>query len=133
MTHDPRVSDPCPVCGEDNRCEIARGSSHCWCFEVEVAPEARSPVGEGLDTSCLCPKCLGELVTSPCIRICELDPASGLCRGCLRTIEEIQDWPSSSNREKLEILRVIRVRKQELAKPDPSPAEEAPRRPGGDS
>jgi predicted Fe-S protein YdhL (DUF1289 family) len=30
--------------------------------------------------------------TSPCVGVCELDQASGLCRGCLRTLQEIARW-----------------------------------------
>jgi uncharacterized protein len=30
---------------------------------------------------------------SPCNRICRIDTATGWCIGCLRTIEEIMDWP----------------------------------------
>ena len=31
-------------------------------------------------------------VPSPCINVCRMDPATGLCEGCLRTIEEIANW-----------------------------------------
>ncbi|HEU4951899.1 MAG TPA: DUF1289 domain-containing protein [Holophagaceae bacterium] len=31
-----------------------------------------------------------------CIHVCELDPASGLCRGCHRTAEAICAWPGGS-------------------------------------
>ncbi|MCQ8781265.1 DUF1289 domain-containing protein [Mangrovibrevibacter kandeliae] len=31
-------------------------------------------------------------IDSPCTRVCVIDPASGLCRGCRRTIEEIASW-----------------------------------------
>jgi len=30
---------------------------------------------------------------TPCIHVCELDPGTGLCRGCHRTAEEICAWP----------------------------------------
>jgi predicted Fe-S protein YdhL (DUF1289 family) len=29
---------------------------------------------------------------SPCISVCEMDPRSGYCRGCLRTLDEIAAW-----------------------------------------
>ena len=29
---------------------------------------------------------------SPCIDVCQMDAASGLCAGCLRTIDEIAGW-----------------------------------------
>ncbi|MDQ2918233.1 MAG: DUF1289 domain-containing protein [Casimicrobiaceae bacterium] len=31
-------------------------------------------------------------VPSPCISVCRFDPASGLCTGCLRTLDEIAAW-----------------------------------------
>jgi uncharacterized protein len=31
-------------------------------------------------------------VPSPCISVCRMDAASGLCEGCFRTIEEIAAW-----------------------------------------
>lgn len=31
-------------------------------------------------------------VPSPCIGLCILDPETGFCKGCLRTIEEIGAW-----------------------------------------
>ena len=29
---------------------------------------------------------------SPCISVCVLDAATGYCRGCARTLEEISNW-----------------------------------------
>lgn len=31
-------------------------------------------------------------VPSPCVSICRMDAASGLCEGCLRTLDEIAAW-----------------------------------------
>ena len=31
-------------------------------------------------------------VPSPCISVCKMDPTSGWCQGCLRTIDEIASW-----------------------------------------
>lgn len=33
-------------------------------------------------------------VPSPCINICKMDPATGWCQGCQRTIAEIAGWGS---------------------------------------
>ena len=41
---------------------------------------------------------------SPCVGICLLDPATGCCRGCLRTVEEIASWCDASAAEKRTIL-----------------------------
>ncbi|MEO8079940.1 MAG: DUF1289 domain-containing protein [Caldimonas sp.] len=32
------------------------------------------------------------LVPSPCVDVCTIDPESGWCRGCLRTLDEIAAW-----------------------------------------
>ena len=29
---------------------------------------------------------------SPCISVCRMEIASGLCQGCLRTLDEIRAW-----------------------------------------
>jgi uncharacterized protein len=31
-------------------------------------------------------------VPSPCINVCKMDPGTGWCEGCLRTIDEIVAW-----------------------------------------
>jgi predicted Fe-S protein YdhL (DUF1289 family) len=31
-------------------------------------------------------------VASPCISVCRIDVATGLCAGCLRTLDEIVAW-----------------------------------------
>ena len=31
-------------------------------------------------------------IESPCVNICEIDAASGLCVGCARTLDEIARW-----------------------------------------
>ena len=43
-------------------------------------------------------------VSSPCIRVCTLDPETGLCEGCGRTREEITRWYRISEEERLSII-----------------------------
>jgi predicted Fe-S protein YdhL (DUF1289 family) len=43
-----------------------------------------------------------------------MDPATGLCRGCLRTIDEIVAWGSASEDTKRMVWREIRRRESEL-------------------
>lgn len=50
---------------------------------------------------------------SPCIGICRIEPDSGLCEGCLRTLGEIADWPMLSVREKDALLWRLRERRGE--------------------
>jgi uncharacterized protein len=48
---------------------------------------------------------------SPCLGICLMDPATRMCRGCLRTIEEIKGWYDASAAEKRTILRRLALRR----------------------
>lgn len=45
----------------------------------------------------------GEPVPSPCISVCRIDAASGLCAGCLRTLDEIGDWRQMDDAAKREV------------------------------
>lgn len=42
-------------------------------------------------------------LVSPCVNICVLDPVSGLCRGCGRTLDEIAQWTQLDNAERARI------------------------------
>jgi predicted Fe-S protein YdhL (DUF1289 family) len=46
-------------------------------------------------------------VPSPCLSVCRLDPASGWCTGCLRTLDEITDWRDLSDNEKRYIWKQL--------------------------
>lgn len=41
---------------------------------------------------------------NPCIDICKIDKATGLCKGCLRTKAEIKNWKTFSKFERRAIL-----------------------------
>lgn len=47
---------------------------------------------------------------TPCINVCSLDPADGLCAGCYRTIAEIMAWSNYSNAERLQIMSDLPLR-----------------------
>ena len=53
------------------------------------------------------------LASSPCVKICVLDPLSGLCIGCGRTGEEIAAWASLSETARLEIMAGLDIRLRE--------------------
>lgn len=59
------------------------------------------------------------MVTSPCINICKMDPASGLCLGCLRTIDEITRWSRADDHTRSDILAAIA--KRQTRQPDQPP------------
>ena len=54
-------------------------------------------------------------VPSPCISVCRIEDATGLCLGCRRTIDEIRDWIILTPEEKQTVLARIAERKQRLA------------------
>lgn len=59
------------------------------------------------------------MITSPCINICKMDSASGLCRGCLRTIDEITLWSRSDEKTRGDILVAVAKRRALLAGQSP--------------
>ncbi|NNG03973.1 MAG: DUF1289 domain-containing protein [Inquilinus sp.] len=65
-------------------------------------------------------------IPSPCIAVCELDPRSGRCLGCLRTPEEIGAWPTADDAERLEILGRLKLRRRAAGRT--SAADSRPRR-----
>ncbi|RZI44561.1 DUF1289 domain-containing protein [Herbaspirillum sp. HC18] len=51
---------------------------------------------------------------SPCINVCRMDPKTGLCEGCFRTIEEIAQWGTATEERKREVWVEIRKRQDAL-------------------
>jgi predicted Fe-S protein YdhL (DUF1289 family) len=49
---------------------------------------------------------------SPCVGICLLDPATGHCRGCVRSVAEIAGWYQASAAEKRAILPRLSERRR---------------------
>lgn len=54
-------------------------------------------------------------VPSPCIGTCRMDQRSGLCEGCLRTLDEIAAWGQASDPHKLAILAQVAKRREAAA------------------
>jgi predicted Fe-S protein YdhL (DUF1289 family) len=48
---------------------------------------------------------------SPCIGVCIIEPTSGFCLGCARTIPEIAGWLDFSAEEKNRILAELAERR----------------------
>ncbi|WP_419825785.1 DUF1289 domain-containing protein [Sphingomonas sp.] len=51
------------------------------------------------------------MIPSPCTGVCALDPSSGRCRGCARTLDEIARWPSADDEGKRIILAQVAARR----------------------
>jgi predicted Fe-S protein YdhL (DUF1289 family) len=50
-------------------------------------------------------------IRSPCVDVCQMNPFTGLCRGCFRTLDEIAGWLDFSAFEKLEVLKRLDERR----------------------
>jgi predicted Fe-S protein YdhL (DUF1289 family) len=49
-------------------------------------------------------------VRSPCINVCRIDAATGLCEGCYRTLDEIAAWSGMADADKREVWRRLAER-----------------------
>jgi uncharacterized protein len=43
-------------------------------------------------------------IASPCIQVCCVEPVSGICLGCYRTLPEIATWARKSDDERATIM-----------------------------
>jgi len=50
-------------------------------------------------------------IASPCIDVCRMDAKSGLCEGCLRTLDEIAGWAAATDDAKRLVLAAIAQRR----------------------
>ena len=53
-----------------------------------------------------------EPVPSPCISVCRMNEATGLCEGCYRTIDEIVRWGNADDESKRAIWARIEQRRK---------------------
>lgn len=49
-------------------------------------------------------------IETPCISVCVVHAGSGLCKGCLRTIDEIAAWKGMSDAERARIMAELPAR-----------------------
>ncbi|HTQ12919.1 MAG TPA: DUF1289 domain-containing protein [Rhizomicrobium sp.] len=50
------------------------------------------------------------MISSPCIKVCTIDAASGLCAGCGRSLDEIARWGSMGEAERRAVMAALAVR-----------------------
>ena len=53
-------------------------------------------------------------VPSPCVSVCAMDDASGLCTGCLRTLDEIAAWSVLGDNERRGVLAAAASRRESV-------------------
>jgi hypothetical protein len=49
-------------------------------------------------------------VATPCVKVCTLDSAAGICLGCGRTLGEIERWLRMSDNERARIMADLPAR-----------------------
>lgn len=49
--------------------------------------------------------------TTPCVAVCQIDPESGFCLGCYRTLPEIAQWGKFSEEKRQALLPELDARR----------------------
>ncbi|WP_312446859.1 DUF1289 domain-containing protein [Brevundimonas sp. LF-1] len=53
-------------------------------------------------------------IASPCVMVCTVDGASGLCLGCLRTLQEIATWSRMTDEGRADVMADLPGRKSRI-------------------
>jgi len=61
-------------------------------------------------------------IASPCILVCTMDEASGLCLGCFRTLQEIGGWSRFSDAERAALMAALPARRSRISPEKLGPA-----------
>lgn len=54
-------------------------------------------------------------IKTPCIQVCAVDDASGLCLGCFRTLTEIAGWSGLTDAERDRVMSEAPARRSRIA------------------
>jgi predicted Fe-S protein YdhL (DUF1289 family) len=54
-------------------------------------------------------------IATPCIQVCMVDGASGLCLGCFRTLPEIAGWSRFTDAERSALMIELPTRRERIA------------------
>ena len=57
-------------------------------------------------------------MTSPCIKVCQMDPVRGVCIGCCRTLDEIARWSGMGEADQEKVLKELGERRRRLDIPE---------------
>lgn len=53
-------------------------------------------------------------IETPCTRVCQIDPKSGWCLGCARSLMEIGGWTSLTDADRARIMSELEARKEKM-------------------
>ncbi|NRA82838.1 MAG: cysteine-rich CWC family protein [Gammaproteobacteria bacterium] len=59
----PNPANICQQCQQSNLCDIASGSTDCWCFKLETFDVGLAQ--KGSTNQCLCQRCLQLIAKTP--------------------------------------------------------------------
>ena len=54
-------------------------------------------------------------IATPCVKVCVVDGESGLCLGCLRTLQEIAGWAALSPEARAAVMQALPGRRGRIA------------------
>lgn len=60
-------------------------------------------------------------IKTPCVSVCVVDPATGWCEGCFRTLAEIGAWSRLSVAERDRVLLLLPMRRRASRPPATEP------------
>lgn len=63
-------------------------------------------------------------VKSPCIDVCTFDGKTGLCVGCLRTLDEIRAWKKMTDHRRHQVINDRSRRQAKLQRESSGPSNE---------
>ena len=52
---------------------------------------------------------------TPCVKVCVMDLDRGLCKGCLRTLDEIGRWGGMTDAERDQVMAELDKRRSDVA------------------
>lgn len=70
---------------------------------------------QSIATRAVLARAMSEDIPSPCVSVCRMDAQNVFCEGCLRSIDEIRLWRTSSDQEKKAIWVQIAQRAAALS------------------
>lgn len=53
-------------------------------------------------------------IESPCVKICIMEPVSGLCHGCARTLDEIAGWAGFAPEHRRKVMAELDARRARM-------------------
>jgi predicted Fe-S protein YdhL (DUF1289 family) len=59
-------------------------------------------------------------VPSPCVNVCRMDPATDLCLGCARSLDEIAAWSTLDDLAKRRVWKALPARRALLQDKQPT-------------